>query len=131
MPNTMAITGAARYQPPAQGKSRGEADHAPACSIRFKEIRSKEETLAGLKKSRDSLGGRIEAQDRKVSKMKEENKDLPAQKQRLRDMQQEMVGLEHSVLTEETRWVDTSFHLASGRAGMLTVLCRPFQARRL
>lgn len=72
-------------------------------SIRFKEIRSKEESLAGLKKARDSLGGRIEAQDRKVSKMKEENKDLPAQKQRLRDMQQEMVGLEHSVVTEETR----------------------------
>lgn len=71
--------------------------------IRFKEIRSKEESLAALKKSRDSLGGRIEAQDRKVSKMKEENKDLPAQRQRLRDMQQEMIGLEHSVVTEETR----------------------------
>lgn len=47
-----------------------------------------------------------------MSKMKEENKDLPAQKQRLRDMQQEMVGLEHSVLTEETRWVETSFPIS-------------------
>lgn len=37
--------------------------------------------------------------------MKEENKDLPTQRQRLRDMQQEMIGLEHSVLTEETRRV--------------------------
>ena len=59
-----------------------------------------------------------------MSKMKEENKDLPAQKQRLRDMQQEMVGLEHSVLTEETRWVDlfSLVNVPSGRAGMLTAL---------
>lgn len=40
--------------------------------------------------------------------MKEENKDLPTQRQRLRDMQQEMIGLEHSVLTEETRCVLSS-----------------------
>ncbi|TKA51083.1 hypothetical protein B0A53_05869 [Rhodotorula sp. CCFEE 5036] len=92
------------------------AEHNGNYRIRFKEIRSKEETLAGLKKSRDSLGGRIEAQDRKVSKMKEENKDLPAQKQRLRDMQQEMVGLEHSVLTEETRLGD--FKRAATRAAL-------------
>lgn len=44
-----------------------------------------------------------------VSKMKEENKDLPTQRQRLRDMQQEMIGLEHSVLTEETRCVSVSY----------------------
>lgn len=37
--------------------------------------------------------------------MKEEHKDLPAARQRLRDMQQEMIGLENSVLTEETRSV--------------------------
>ncbi|GAA5866825.1 hypothetical protein JCM3774_001813 [Rhodotorula dairenensis] len=92
------------------------AEHNGNYRIRFKEIRSKEETLAGLKKSRDSLGGRIEAQDRKVSKMKEENKDLPAQKQRLRDMQQEMIGLEHSVLTEETRLGD--FKRAATRAAL-------------
>ncbi|BGP54164.1 hypothetical protein JCM8202_005077 [Rhodotorula sphaerocarpa] len=92
------------------------AEHNGNYRIRFKEIRSKEESLAALKKSRDSLGGRIEAQDRKVSKMKEENKDLPAQRQRLRDMQQEMIGLEHSVVTEETRLGD--FKRAATRAAL-------------
>jgi len=74
-------------------------------SLRFKEIRSKEENLSALKKSRDSLAGRIDAQERKVSKMKDENKDLPTQRQRLRDMQQEMIGLENTVLVDETRCV--------------------------
>ncbi|BGP38693.1 hypothetical protein JCM10449v2_002628 [Rhodotorula kratochvilovae] len=82
------------------------AEHNGNYRLRFKEIRSKEENLSALKKSRDSLAGRIEAQERKVSKMKEENKDLPAQRQRLREMQQEMIGLENSVLTEETRLSD-------------------------
>ncbi|GAA6050790.1 hypothetical protein JCM3770_001647 [Rhodotorula araucariae] len=82
------------------------AEHNGNYRLRFKEIRSKEENLSALKKSRDSLAGRIEAQERKVSKMKEENKDLPAQRQRLREMQQEMIGLENSVLTEETRLTD-------------------------
>ncbi|KAJ8295939.1 Sphingolipid long chain base-responsive protein PIL1 [Rhodotorula toruloides] len=82
------------------------AEHNGNYRMRFKDIRTKEENLSSLRKSRDSLAGRIEAQERKVSKMKEENKDLPTQRQRLRDMQQEMIGLEHSVLTEETRLSD-------------------------
>ncbi|GAA6031723.1 hypothetical protein JCM8097_001953 [Rhodosporidiobolus ruineniae] len=77
-------------------------EHSGNSRLKFKEIRSKEEALSALKKTRDSLAGRIEAAERKVSKMKEENKDLPNAKQRLRDMQQEMIGLENSVLTEET-----------------------------
>ncbi|GJN87476.1 hypothetical protein Rhopal_000425-T1 [Rhodotorula paludigena] len=82
------------------------SEHNGNYRLRFKEIRTKEENLASLRKSRDSLAGRIDAQERKVSKMKEENKDLPTQRQRLRDMQQEMIGLENSVLTEETRLGD-------------------------
>ncbi|GAA5835890.1 hypothetical protein JCM9279_002133 [Rhodotorula babjevae] len=82
------------------------ADHNNNYRLRFKEIRSKEENLSALKKSRDSLAGRIDAQERKVSKMKDENKDLPTQRQRLRDMQQEMIGLENTVLVDETRLSD-------------------------
>ncbi|GAA5900030.1 hypothetical protein JCM8208_005570 [Rhodotorula glutinis] len=82
------------------------ADHNSNYRLRFKEIRSKEENLSALKKSRDSLAGRIDAQERKVSKMKDENKDLPTQRQRLRDMQQEMIGLENTVLVDETRLSD-------------------------
>ncbi|GAA5884769.1 hypothetical protein JCM6882_005385 [Rhodosporidiobolus microsporus] len=81
-------------------------EHQGSSRLKFKEIRTKEENLSTLKKSRDSLAGRIDAQERKVSKMKEENKDLPNARQRLHDMHQEMVGLEHSVLSEETRLGD-------------------------
>lgn len=35
--------------------------------------------------------------------MKEENKDLPSALQRLAEMRQEMIGMENSVLNEETR----------------------------
>jgi len=35
--------------------------------------------------------------------MKEEHKDLPSAKQRLRELRDEMVGLENSVMTEDTR----------------------------
>ncbi|KAK4047545.1 hypothetical protein OIV83_005332 [Microbotryomycetes sp. JL201] len=69
--------------------------------LHFKNIRTQEEDLAQLKRNRDSLGSKIEAQDRKVSRMKEENKDLPAAMQRLSEMRQEMAGLEHAVLNEE------------------------------
>ncbi|BGP14654.1 hypothetical protein JCM10213_001636 [Rhodosporidiobolus nylandii] len=81
-------------------------EHNSSSRLKFKDIRTKEENLAALRRTRDSLAGKIEAQERKVSKMKEENKDLPNARQRLRDMQQEMIGLENSVLTEETRLGD-------------------------
>ncbi|GAA5843128.1 hypothetical protein JCM11251_003938 [Rhodosporidiobolus azoricus] len=81
-------------------------EHQGSSRLKFKEIRTKEENLSTLKKSRDSLAGRIDAQERKVSKMKEENKDLPNARQRLNDMHQEMIGLENTVLTEESRLGD-------------------------
>ncbi|GAA6002099.1 hypothetical protein JCM10207_003072 [Rhodosporidiobolus poonsookiae] len=81
-------------------------EHNTKARLQFKDIRTKEEQLSSLKKTRDSLAGRIEAQERKVSKMKEEHKDLPTARQRLHEMQQEMIGLENNVLTDETRLGD-------------------------
>jgi predicted RNase H-like nuclease (RuvC/YqgF family) len=78
------------------------ADHAETYRQHFKAIRTREENLAQLRRSKDSLASKIDNQDRKVSKMKEENKDLPAAMQRLAEMRQEMIGLENSVLNEET-----------------------------
>lgn len=40
----------------------------------YKGIRTKEEHLAALKRSQTALASKIETQERKVSKMKEENK---------------------------------------------------------
>ncbi|GAA5868426.1 hypothetical protein JCM1840_006992 [Sporobolomyces johnsonii] len=79
------------------------AEHNANYRLKFKEIRTMEENLAALKRTRDSQASKIDAQDRKVSKMKEEHKDLPAAKQRLRELREEMIGLENSVLTEESR----------------------------
>ncbi|GAA6060707.1 hypothetical protein JCM10212_003328 [Sporobolomyces blumeae] len=82
------------------------AEHSSQYRLKFKEIRTMEENLSTLRRSRDQQGGKIEAQERKVSKMKEEHKDLPAAKQRLRELRDEMVGLENSVLAEDTRLGD-------------------------
>ncbi|GAA6019298.1 hypothetical protein JCM11491_001308 [Sporobolomyces phaffii] len=82
------------------------AEHSVQYRLKFKEIRTMEENLASLRRSRDQQGGKIEAQERKVSKMKEEHKDLPSAKQRLRELRDEMVGLENSVMTEDTRLGD-------------------------
>ncbi|GAA5885291.1 hypothetical protein JCM16303_005990 [Sporobolomyces ruberrimus] len=92
------------------------AEHSVQYRLKFKEIRTMEENLASLRRSRDQQGGKIEAQERKVSKMKEEHKDLPAAKQRLRELRDEMVGLENSVMTEDTRLGD--FKRAAIREGL-------------
>lgn len=108
--------------------------------LHFKEIRTREENLTALKRSKDSLQSKIESQDKKVrpvlmtswsqgrreliwggfgmeqaAKMKEENKDLPAALQRLAEMRQEMIGLENSVMNEDTKCVSrASFSHVSG-----------------
>ncbi|GAA5915542.1 uncharacterized protein JCM6883_000286 [Sporobolomyces salmoneus] len=92
------------------------AEHSVQYRLKFKEIRTMEENLSSLRRSRDQQGGKIEAQERKVSKMKEEHKDLPAAKQRLRELRDEMVGLENSVMTEDTRLSD--FKRSSLREGL-------------
>ncbi|GAA5950180.1 hypothetical protein JCM3765_004232 [Sporobolomyces pararoseus] len=92
------------------------AEHSTQYRLKFKEIRTMEENLSSLRRSRDQQGGKIEAQERKVSKMKEEHKDLPAAKQRLRELRDEMVGLENSVMTEDTRLGD--FKRSAMREGL-------------
>ncbi|KAI5481694.1 hypothetical protein MNV49_002920 [Pseudohyphozyma bogoriensis] len=82
------------------------AEHDNTFRMHFKSIRTKEEHLASLKRSKDKLQSNIESQDKKVSKMKEENKDLPAATTKLLEMRQEMVGLENTVINEETKLSD-------------------------
>lgn len=50
------------------------AGHDENYRLHFKAIRSKEEGLASLKRNQSSLAGKIDSQERKVSKMREENK---------------------------------------------------------
>ena len=88
--------------------------------LHFKSVRTKEEHLASLKRSQSSLAAKIEGQDKKVAKMKEENKDLPGAKDKLREMRQEMIGLENTVMNEETRCVICVIILASLHCSLLT-----------
>ncbi|KAM0754430.1 hypothetical protein T439DRAFT_321466 [Meredithblackwellia eburnea MCA 4105] len=74
--------------------------------LHFKSVRTKEENLASLKRSQSSLASKIESQEKKVSKMKEENKDLPMATTKLHEMKQEMVGLENTVINEESKLSD-------------------------
>ncbi|KDE06603.1 hypothetical protein MVLG_03099 [Microbotryum lychnidis-dioicae p1A1 Lamole] len=90
----------------ASSAERAYAEHTGNARLHFKEIRTREEHLTSLKKSKETLGNKIENLDRKVSKMKEENKDLPASIHRLSEMRSEMIGLEHSVLNEESKLGD-------------------------
>lgn len=82
------------------------ADHTETYRLHFKSIRSREEHLAILKRSQDSLAAKILGQAKKVDKMKEENKDLPEATQRLAEMREEMVGLSNTVVNEETKLGD-------------------------
>ncbi|SCV71200.1 BQ2448_2788 [Microbotryum intermedium] len=90
----------------ASSAEKAYAEHTGNARLHFKEIRTREEHLTSLKKSKENLGNKIENLDRKVSKMKEENKDLPASIHRLSEMRNEMIGLEHSVLNEESKLGD-------------------------
>ncbi|KAL8284059.1 hypothetical protein RQP46_005172 [Phenoliferia psychrophenolica] len=114
------------------------AQHDENFRLHFKSIRTKEEHLASLKRSQTSLAGKIDTQEKKVSKMKEENKvrscdesvvvmfmeggsmeadgifsacvfieqDLPGARVKLQELRQEMIGLENTVMNEDTRLGD-------------------------
>lgn len=99
------------------------AEHNSNFRLHFKAIRTREEHLSILRRTQRDLAGKIDSQDKKVcctasslrsspqlipstsqvSKMKEENKDLPEAAQRLAELRQEMVGLTNTVLNEETK----------------------------
>ncbi|KAK4702218.1 hypothetical protein P7C70_g4006, partial [Phenoliferia sp. Uapishka_3] len=82
------------------------AQHDANFRLAFKSVRTKEENLAQLKRNQSSLASKIDSQEKRVSKMKEENKDLPNATVKLREMRDEMAGLENTVMNEETRLGD-------------------------
>lgn len=92
------------------------ADHNERFRLHFKDIRTREEDFAALRKRDEQLASKIDSLEKKVSKMKEENKDLPANLQRLAEMRQEKIGLEHSVLNAEASLGD--FKRTQTRAAM-------------
>jgi DNA repair ATPase RecN len=77
------------------------ADHLSNFRMYFKQLRTREERFSQLKKNKDSLQGKIDAAEKKLAKMSPEHKDLATLSQKLADLRNEMVGMEHSVMNEE------------------------------
>ncbi|WAR57327.1 hypothetical protein PtB15_8B374 [Puccinia triticina] len=85
------------------------SDHDGTYRIHFKSIRMREEALAALKKSRETIQAKITALEKKdlqITKMSSENKDLPALTTRLQEARSELISLENSVAIEEARLSD-------------------------
>lgn len=77
------------------------ADHLANFRMYFKQLRTREEKFSQLKKNRDSLQGKIDSAEKKLSKMSPEHKDLATWTQKLSDLRHEMIGMENSVINEE------------------------------
>ncbi|GAA96575.1 uncharacterized protein L969DRAFT_94964 [Mixia osmundae IAM 14324] len=82
------------------------SEHDSTYRIHYKSLRKREEDFIALRKNRDSLAGKISSAENKLGRMSSENKDLPAATQRLQELKQEMVGLEHAVNNEDARLYD-------------------------
>ncbi|KAH9463548.1 hypothetical protein MJO28_008285 [Puccinia striiformis f. sp. tritici] len=82
------------------------SDHDGTYRIHFKSIRMREESLATLKKSKETIQAKIIGLEKKITKMSSENKDLPGLTTRLQESRSELISLENSVAIEEARLSD-------------------------
>ncbi|KAA1087489.1 hypothetical protein PGT21_032512 [Puccinia graminis f. sp. tritici] len=82
------------------------SDHDGTYRIHFKSIRMREESLAALKKSKETIHAKITGLEKKITKMSSENKDLPALTTRLQEARSELISLENSVAIEDARLSD-------------------------
>jgi prefoldin subunit 5 len=78
-------------------------EHDVNFRLYFKAIRSREESLASLKRNKDSLQSKINSLQNKITKMKEEHKDLPASIAKLAELKDEYKSTELSVMTDEAK----------------------------
>lgn len=78
-------------------------EHESTYRLYFKSIRSREESLASLKRNKESLSNKISTLTNKISKMKEEHKDLPSSLSRLSELKDEYRSAEFAVMTDEAK----------------------------
>jgi len=82
------------------------SDHDGTYRIHFKSIRMREESLAALKKGKETIQSKIPGLEKKIAKLSSENKDLPALTTRLQEARSELISLENSISIEEARLSD-------------------------
>lgn len=101
------------------------ADHLANFRMYFKQLRTREEKFSQLKKNKDTLQGKIDSAEKKLSKMSPEHKDLATWTQKLSDLRNEMVGMENSVFNEEAAIGDYRRQTArSAVSHQLAALCQ-------
>ena len=88
------------------------AEHVNSYRLYFKGLREREEKFSALKKNKNSLQSKIDNAEKKLAKMNPENKDLPNLTQKLYDLKNEMVGMEHAVINEDAALGDHRRHTA-------------------
>lgn len=77
------------------------ADHLANFRMYFKQLRTREEKFSQLKKNKDTLQGKIDSAEKKLSKMNPEHKDLATLTQKLSDLRSEMVSMDNAVISED------------------------------
>ncbi|EJT96488.1 hypothetical protein DACRYDRAFT_92154 [Dacryopinax primogenitus] len=77
------------------------AEHEGAMRAMLKGIRTREEALDDAKKRRRNLVGKAEVAQKKLSKMGQENKQLPQQTELLTSLRQEIAQLDGHIFNEE------------------------------
>lgn len=82
------------------------SEHLQTYRVYFKDLRTREEKFSALKKSKDNLQSKIDATDKKLSKLNPEHKDIPNLTNKLMELRNEMAGLEHSVTIEDAAITD-------------------------
>ncbi|KNZ60745.1 hypothetical protein VP01_1506g4 [Puccinia sorghi] len=82
------------------------SDHDGTYRIHFKSIRMREESLAALKKGKETIQSKIAGLEKKTAKLSSENKDLPTFTTRLQEARSELISLENSISIEEARLSD-------------------------
>ncbi|KAG9051823.1 hypothetical protein FS842_010979, partial [Serendipita sp. 407] len=82
------------------------ADHELNIRAQLKEVRTKEEQLDELRKRRRTVVGKLDAQEKKLSKMGPENKGLVLANEQLGAIQNELRQLDTSILVDMARLSD-------------------------
>ena len=72
-------------------------EHEETYRAHFKSVRAREEAYAQLRKTNDSLAGKIDSAERTLAKTSQEHKEREVRERKLYELRQEKIGLENAV----------------------------------
>lgn len=82
------------------------SEHVSTYRLFFKTLRTREEGLMAMRKSKEQLQGRIESAEKQLGKTSAEHKERTARESKLYELKQQMIGSEQGVINEEARLGD-------------------------